>query len=394
MVGEALFGAVAQHIAKAGQGLVGDVHAADVFLAGVEQRAAGVLAGDFMFCLSLWFPFLSHESTLARLVADVTIDAMEESEQRSEPNDTVPWIARVQASQKGRDQSKVGRRITRAMMGAIERWGLVAENDRIMVAISGGKDSYTLLDLLWRAKQRAPFHFDVIGVHLDQAQPGYDGRPLASWLEASGIPHEIVREDTYSIVKAGTKEGQAYCFLCSRLRRGVLYANAERLGCNKIALGHHRDDALETLMLNLCYAGKLQAMPASYTTDDGRFEVIRPLIDVAEKDIREYATERAYPILPCNLCGSQDGLKREAVASMLERLERDIPDVRAVMHNAIGNVRPTHLLDPEVREAWSTRPAHVRPKETKDVGPRILQGVVQRSALPIIGNNGLGSDEV
>jgi len=313
------------------------------------------------------------------------------------------------------------------MMGAIEQWSLVKPGDRIMVAISGGKDSYTLLELLWRAKQRAPFSFDVIAVHLDQAQPGYDGRPLAAWLAQSGIPHEIIREDTYSIVKAGTKEGQAFCFLCSRLRRGVLYSTAERLGCNKIALGHHRDDALETLLLNLCYAGKLQAMPARYTTDDGRFEVIRPLIDAAEKDIRVFAEERAYPILPCNLCGSQDGLKREVVSGLLDRLEQDIPDVRAVMHNAISNVRPTHLLDPEVREAWDARPQHVRPKAIKDAGVRKLNGTVVASsvggsaiddalspplsssepttspapsssmtrpgALPIIGASGLGTDD-
>jgi len=293
----------------------------------------------------------------------------------------VTWGARLQSSQKGREKSKVGRKITRGMMGAIERWKLVEPGDRIMVAISGGKDSYTLVDLLWEAKKRAPFDFDVIAVHLDQGQPGYDGKPLEQWLSTSGVPFEIIREDTYSIVKAGTKEGQAYCFLCSRLRRGVLYSTAERLGCNKIALGHHRDDALETLLLNLCYAGKLQAMPARYTTDDGRFHVIRPLIDVAEKDIRVFAAERAYPILPCNLCGSQDGLKRDQVSGFLERLEQDIPDVRAVMHHAISNVRPTHLLDPEVLAAWQARPDDIRPTPLKDSGPRRMTGSVVASSI-------------
>ena len=340
------------------------------------------------------------------------------------PGSAVPWAARVQSSQRGRDKSKTGRKITRAMMGAVERWSLVEPGDRIMVAISGGKDSYTLLDLLWEARSRAPFSFDIIAVHLDQAQPGYDGRPLAEWLSSSGIPHEIVREDTYSIVKAGTREGQAYCFLCSRLRRGILYATAERLGCNKIALGHHRDDAIETLLLNLCYAGKMQAMPARYTTDDGRFQVIRPLIDVAEKDVVVFAGERGYPILPCNLCGSQDGLKRNHVSALLERLEQDIPDVRAVMHNAISNVCPSHLLDQEVAEAWQVRPAHLRPTPLKDTGPRRMTGsvvtsfiddalqppspsspspppptstagLVRRGALTIVsgGTGGLGSDE-
>ena len=296
------------------------------------------------------------------------------------PRAAVAWSTRMQSSQRGRDKSTTGRKITRGMMGAVERWDLVGPGDKIMVAISGGKDSYTLLELLWEAKHRAPFHFDIVAVHLDQAQPGYDGKPLEAWLKQAQLPFEIVREDTYSIVKEGTREGQAYCFLCSRLRRGILYSVAERLGCNKIALGHHRDDALETLLMNLFYAGKLQAMPARYTTDDGRFVVIRPLIDVAEKDIRVYSAERGYPILPCNLCGSQDGLKRDVMSGLLERLEADIPDVRAVMHHAISNVRPTHLLDPDVSKAWAARPTDVRPTEVKDASKRRITGTVTSSS--------------
>jgi tRNA 2-thiocytidine biosynthesis protein TtcA len=307
------------------------------------------------------------------------------------PSPPVPWAARVQASQKGRDKSKVGRKITRTMMQTIERWGLVQAHDRIMVAVSGGKDSYTLLDLLWEAKQRAPFSFDVVAVHLDQGQPGYDGAPLHGWLSQSKIPFEIVREDTYSIVKQGTKEGQAYCFLCSRLRRGILYSQAERLGCNKIALGHHRDDALETMLMNLCYAGKLQAMPARYTTDDQRFVVMRPLIDCAERDIASFASERGYPILPCNLCGSQDGLKRDAMNDLLSTLEKTIPDVRAVMHHAISNVRPTHLLDKEVADVWATRPADVRPVDVVDPGPRRMTGevVATSTRTPLVARGAL-----
>lgn len=276
------------------------------------------------------------------------------------------------------------------MMRTIERWKLVEAGDKIMVAISGGKDSYALLDLLWQAKQKAPFSFDVMAVHVDQAQPGYNGAPLLGWLKDSGIPFEVLREDTYSIVIDKTKEGQAYCFLCARLRRGILYSAAERLGCNKLALGHHRDDALETLLMNLCYAGKLQAMPARYTTDDGKLQVLRPLIDVAESDLRALATERAYPILPCNLCGSQDGLKREQMAALLAQLEGSIPNVRSVMHHAISNVRPTHLLDPEVGAAWATRPPELRPKEIKDSGPRRMTGqVVHRGgALTILDDDG------
>ncbi len=331
----------------------------------------------------------------------------------------VPWTALVQKSAASRLKSKTGRKITRTMMQSIERWGLVGPGDKIMVAVSGGKDSYTLVDLLWEAKTRAPFDFDIVAVHLDQAQPGYDGAPLLSWLQKSGIPFQIMREDTYSVVVQNTKEGQAYCFLCSRLRRGILYSTAEQLGCNKIALGHHRDDALETLLMNMLYAGKLQAMPARYITDDARFTVIRPLIDCAERDIKVFSEERGYPILPCNLCGSQDGLKRDAMNELLSTLEKTIPDVRAVMHHAISNVRPSHLLDKDVADAWAVRPADVQPKAIVDAGPRRMTGhvvaastttsrdeeelspsvrplsLVQRGALPIVsdGNRGLGSDE-
>jgi tRNA 2-thiocytidine biosynthesis protein TtcA len=295
----------------------------------------------------------------------------------------LPWTALVHST---RDRSRLHQKLARSMMQTVDRWKLVVPGDKILVAISGGKDSYALVDLLWEAKRRAPFAFDLVAVHLDQAQPGYDGRPLVQWLEASGVPFEVLREDTYSIVKDKTEEGQAYCFLCARLRRGILYSAAERLGCNKLALGHHRDDALETLLMNLCYAGKMQAMPARYTTDDGKLEVIRPLIDIAESDLRAFSVERAYPILPCNLCGSQDGLKRDAMATLLDTLETTIPNVRRVMHHAISNVRPTHLLDPEVREAWDARPAHVRPTDTKDSGPRRMTGavVVKGGALPIL----------
>jgi len=297
----------------------------------------------------------------------------------------VPWPALLHATQK----SKIGRKLARTLMGTVETWKLVEPGDRIMVAVSGGKDSYTLLDLLSEAQKKAPFGFDVVAVHLDQAQPGYDGRPLERWLRESGVSFEIVREDTYSIVVENTKEGQAYCFLCARLRRGILYAVAERLGCNKIALGHHRDDALETLLMNLCYAGKMQAMPARYVTDDGRFHVIRPLIDCAERDIRAYAEERRYPILPCNLCGSQDGLKRDAMSALLVKLEESIPDVRSVMHHATKNVRPTHLLDPDLAAAWAARPSEVRPTTPTAPGPRRMTGdVVKRGgALRIVGED-------
>jgi tRNA 2-thiocytidine biosynthesis protein TtcA len=197
---------------------------------------------------------------------------------------------------------------------------------------------------------------------LDQRQPGYDGAPLLAFLEQSGVAFEILSEDTYSVVIDQLGHGQTYCSLCSRLRRGILYSAAERLGCNKLALGHHRDDGLETFLMNLFYSGKLQAMPASYVTDDGRLSVIRPLIGSAEATIREFAELSAFPILPCNLCGSQSGLKRDRMTALLDELSRESPHLRAVMAHALANVRPTHLLDRELSEAWAARPESVRPK--------------------------------
>jgi tRNA 2-thiocytidine biosynthesis protein TtcA len=247
------------------------------------------------------------------------------------------------------------KRLARTMGQTIADYRLISPGDHVMVAISGGKDSYTLLDLLERLRSRAPIDFRLTAVHLDQVQPGYDGTRLREWLAGFGVPYEILREDTYSTVVDVTPEGKAYCAACSRLRRGVLYTNAARLGCNKIALGHHRDDAIETLLMNLFYTGRLQAMPAKYETDDGRFEVIRPLIECAEADIIEHARWAGYPILPCNLCGSQDGLRREKMRALVDAMEADNPNVRAVMLNAMRNVHPSHLLDRELAERSSAR---------------------------------------
>lgn len=251
------------------------------------------------------------------------------------------WAGYAVCEQESLKQKK----IMRTMLNTVVEYGLIEEGDHVMVAISGGKDSYTLLDLLVSAQKRAPFDFKITAVHLDQVQPGYDGKPLEDWLLKHGIPHRIIREDTYSVVMDKTKPGGTYCALCSRLRRGILYRVAGEISANKIALGHHRDDSLETLLLNLVYAGKLQAMPPKYLTDDGKFHVIRPLVEVAEKDIINFATQKAYPILPCNLCGSQDGLKRERMKQLLDMLEEEKSDVRSVMLNALKNVQVTHLLD-------------------------------------------------
>jgi tRNA 2-thiocytidine biosynthesis protein TtcA len=235
----------------------------------------------------------------------------------------------------------LGRDLGRCVMD----YSLLSEGDRVMVCLSGGKDSYTLLTLLERLRTRAPIRFSLIAVHLDQGQPGYDGEPLERFLVEQGYEHRIVREDTYSVVKDNVAEGKTYCSLCSRLRRGVLYNVAEELGCTKIALGHHRDDAIETLLLNLMFTGSLRAMPPKLLSDDGRNVVIRPLTYVAEKTIARYAELKAFPILPCNLCGSQEQLMRKQLKQWLLQLEQHAPRARESMLAAMMNVRPSQLLD-------------------------------------------------
>lgn len=274
--------------------------------------------------------------------------------------------------------SNVERLLYRQLKQTCEAYELLAPGDHIMVALSGGKDSYSLLVLLGALQARLPFSVRLTAVHLDQAQPGYDGRPLADWLASSGFDYEILSEDTYSVVTEHVKPGATYCSLCSRLRRGILYTAAERLGCNKLALGHHRDDALETFLMNLFYAGKLQAMPPKYTTDDGRFEVIRPLLQCAEETIRVFAQERAFPILPCNLCGSQPGLARDRMTQLLSDLERENPNVKSVMMAALANVSPTHLLDPNLTRAGHGQPGDVRP------APETRATVSHCAALPVV----------
>jgi tRNA 2-thiocytidine biosynthesis protein TtcA len=235
--------------------------------------------------------------------------------------------------------------LARAAGRCIADFGLIEAGDRVMVCMSGGKDSYTLLSLLTRLQARSPIRFELLAVHLDQGQPGYDGAPLRAYLEASGVPFRILREDTYSVVKERVPEGKTYCSLCSRLRRGVLYNAAEALGCTKIALGHHRDDAIETLLLNLTFTGTLAGMPPKLQSRDGRNVVIRPLLYAHEKVIARFAELMRFPILPCNLCGSQEQLKRKAVKQLLAQLETHAPGVRESMIAAMGNVKAAHLLD-------------------------------------------------
>jgi tRNA 2-thiocytidine biosynthesis protein TtcA len=256
-------------------------------------------------------------------------------------------VHRVTSAPMDRDRgpSQIERLLLRDVGRAIADWKLIEEGDRIMVALSGGKDSYSLLVLLRALQRRAPIHFDLLAVHLDQGHPGYDGAPLVRWLQSEEVEHRILSEDTYSIVTEKIPEGKTYCSLCSRLRRGILYSAADDLGCNKIALGHHRDDALETLLLNLFFAGKLAAMPAHLVSDDGAHVVIRPLIYCAEELLARYAVEQAFPILPCNLCGSQSEAQRKQMKAMLTKMEAEHPHLRESMLAALRNVNPSHLLD-------------------------------------------------
>jgi tRNA 2-thiocytidine biosynthesis protein TtcA len=264
------------------------------------------------------------------------------------------------------------RRLLRDMGRAIGDHRLIEEGDRIMVAMSGGKDSYGLLVLLRAMQARAPVTFDLVAVHLDQGQPGYDGAPLEHWLRAEGVSYKILRENTYAIVTDKIPEGKTYCSLCARLRRGILYRAAGELGCNKIALGHHREDALETLLLNLFFGGKLASMPPRLQSDDGRFVVIRPLAYAAEADLAALAAERGFPILPCKLCGSQEDAQRKQMKALLADLERKNPTLRQTMLAAIGNVVPSHLYGRASEAAPVTAPMTAPMTADVDAEPPLI----------------------
>jgi tRNA 2-thiocytidine biosynthesis protein TtcA len=243
------------------------------------------------------------------------------------------------------EHDRLERRLSRDLGRAIAEFEMIEAGDKILVAISGGKDSYTMLHLLRRFQRAAPIDFEIVAVNVDQGHPGYPVDRLRTWLEGQGYDHRIVFEDTYSVVTQKIPEGKTYCSLCSRLRRGILYSLAQELGCTKIALGHHRDDVLATLMLNLIFAGQLKAMPPKLLSDDGRNVVIRPLIYAAEETIARYAELEGFPILPCDLCGSQENLQRKQINALLNDLERRTPGAKTSMLAALRNVRPTHLLD-------------------------------------------------
>jgi tRNA 2-thiocytidine biosynthesis protein TtcA len=246
------------------------------------------------------------------------------------------------------DVNKLHRRLRREVGRAIADFGMIEDGDRVMVCVSGGKDSYTLLDILRNLQRSAPVRFELVPVHLDQKQPGYPAGLMREYLEQQGLEHHILEEDTFSVVQALTPEGKTTCPVCSRLRRGILYSCASRIGATRIALGHHLDDAVETLFLNLFHGGRLKAMPPKLRSDDGRHIVIRPLYYCREQDVARWAEHRRFPIVPCNLCGAQQNLQRQVIKQMLTSWDAEAPGRVHNIARALSHVVPSHLADPEL----------------------------------------------
>ena len=246
------------------------------------------------------------------------------------------------------EQGKLAKRLRRQVGQAIADFGMIEEGDKVMVCLSGGKDSYTMLDILLQLQKKAPVRFDLVAVNLDQKQPDFPERVLPEYLERVGVPFHIIEQDTYSVVSRVIPEGKTMCSLCSRLRRGALYSYAEENGFTKIALGHHRDDLVATFFLNMFFHAKLSGMPPKLLSDNGKHVVIRPLAYVREDDIAQYAEAKAFPIIPCNLCGSQENLQRKQVKKMMDAWERESPGRIETIARALGDIRPSQLSDPKL----------------------------------------------
>ena len=247
-----------------------------------------------------------------------------------------------------REQAKLAKRLRRQVGQAIADFGMIEAGDKVMVCLSGGKDSYTLLDILLQLQKKAPVPFELVAVNLDQKQPGFPEHVLPEYLASVGVPYHIIEQDTYSVVSRVIPEGKTMCSLCSRMRRGSLYSYAEENGFTKIALGHHRDDLVATFFLNMFFHAKLSGMPPKLLSDDGKHVVIRPLAYVREDDIAQYAEAKAFPIIPCNLCGSQENLQRKQVKKMMDAWERESPGRIETIARALGDIRPSQLSDPKL----------------------------------------------
>jgi tRNA 2-thiocytidine biosynthesis protein TtcA len=273
----------------------------------------------------------------------------------------------VNAERLARERNKLHKRLLRQTGQAIADFGMIGEGDRVMVCLSGGKDSYSMLDLLLTLRERSPVKFEIIAVNLDQKQPGFPEHVLPDYLRSIGVPFHIENQDTYSIVTRVIPAGKTMCSLCSRLRRGILYRVASELGATRIALGHHRDDILATFFLNLFYGGKLKSMPPKLVSDDGRHVVIRPLAYVHEDDLVAYSQWREFPIIPCNLCGSQEHLKRREVAEMLRQWDKRHPGRTEHIFSALGSIAPSHLLDRALFDFQSLKPSG-KPDSEGDIG--------------------------
>jgi len=263
--------------------------------------------------------------------------------------------SREAAQRAAHETHKLEKRLCRQVGQAIMDYHMIEEGDRVMVCVSGGKDSYAMLDLLLKMQQRAPVNFELIAVNLDQKQPGFPDHILPAYLKQLGVPFHIETQDTYSIVKKVIPEGKTMCSLCSRLRRGILYRVADELKVTKIALGHHRDDILQTFFLNMFFGGKLKGMPPKLVSDDGGHIVIRPLANVVEKDLVRWAEHRAFPIIPCTLCGSQENLQRKQIGNMLRDWEKQYPGRVESMFTALHNVVPSHLMDTKLHDFEAVR---------------------------------------
>jgi tRNA 2-thiocytidine biosynthesis protein TtcA len=293
-----------------------------------------------------------------------------------------PALARSDSRPRSHNARRLEAKLRGRVGKAIERYAMIEDGDRLMVCLSGGKDSHVMLDLLLSLQRSAPVSFEVVAVNLDQKQPGFTPHVLPRYLRSLGVDYEILAQDTYSVVRRVIPEGRTMCGLCSRLRRGALYEHAARRGFTKIALGHHRDDIVETFFLNLFHGGRVKAMPPKLLSDDGRNVVIRPLALCSERDVARYARARAYPIIPCNLCGSQAHLQRQAIKRMLAGWERESPGRTEIIFRALQNVSPSQLADPALFDFAALRAA--APAQTAGSQPEARrEGAMVRTSATI-----------